>query len=130
MRPGKRAAVLRRAHENEIADRAAWKKAGKPRTFDLFAAHREGVRTKAKAKLRVALSHVRAQIFGYEDAEGNETFRVAERHMLEGSNPDHRSLLAGMMRDRDPRWLDYLDAAEDLGVDYDEAADTWFSPEV
>ncbi len=130
MRPGKRTAFLAREQRNEQSDRAAWKKAGKPYAFERWQSYRDGARTRKTLSLKVELSHKRAQIFGYEDAKGNDTGKVPERHMLEGSNPDHRTLLIEMMRSGDQRWLDYLDEAYDLGLDYDEAADTWFSPEV
>ncbi len=72
----------------------------------------------------------RQSILGYATESGTDLGRVPERYRLHGSDRDQWVVLREMVRNRDQRWLDYLDAAEELDLDYDEVADGWFSPEV
>ncbi len=118
------------AQNQRRADRRAWAKAGSRGDFERYRAGRQGWRTRATNVARVELGHKRRQILGYEDAQGRDIGRVPERYQLDGRKADQWHVLREMMRDEDPRWLEYLDAADDLDLDYDEAADGWFSPEV
>ena len=47
---------------------------------------------------------------------------------LHGSVPTERSELQMRMIERDESFLAFMEAMDDLGIGYDEAINTWFSP--
>ena len=47
---------------------------------------------------------------------------------LHGSVPAQRNELQTRMIERDESFLAFMEAMDDLGIGYDEAINTWFSP--
>ncbi len=130
MRPARRAKAERDKKNTARRDLEKWKAAGSPPTFASFQARQQGLRTRKLNAKREALGRKRNQIFGYATESGTDLGKVPERFQLDGRNRDQWHVLREMMRDNDPRWQAHLEAADELDLDYDEAADGWFSPEV
>ena len=55
---------------------------------------------------------------------------LLDTSILHGRNPAHREVLATMKRDRDQRYLDFIDAATELDLSPQEAVNEWFSPKI
>ena len=53
---------------------------------------------------------------------------LGRRAGFTGRDPDQRRELATLMEERDQRFLDFIDALDEVGVGYDEAVNYWFSP--
>ena len=84
--------------------------------------------TEAQIRARLAVVTRRRNQLRQYIREEIRTPALGTLRELHGSVPTQRAELQTRMIERDESFLSFMEAMDDLGIGYDEAINTWFSP--